>query len=443
MPITWELICNVCTLTRDLVLGSLTVTRSDGQLLACRAEGALFQPAANGSGALVLLAMIPTSVAGRGVAETDRCKDEFLALLGHELRNPLAPIRNAVRLLELQPDKPAVVAEARAIIGRQTAQMTHLVDELLDASRIVRRKVKLRREGLDLADLVRVAAQDHRAELEAAGLVLRIDVPNVPVRIQGDATRLNQVLGNLLHNAAKFTERGGRITVRLVEEAGLAALSVADTGLGIDPLAVPRLFGAFNQLDATLERGKGGLGLGLSVVRGLIELHGGFVEAASGGRGRGSVFTVRIPLDQRPAPAPTAPAPVAAPDGGRRKILIVEDGRDAAESLRMLLSLQGFDVAVAYTGPEGVARARQFHPEAVICDLGLPGMSGFEVARALRSEQETASALLVCVSGYGQDEDKRQARVAGFDDTLVKPVDPEALVRLLAQPNRNQQESVR
>ncbi len=386
------------------------------------------------------------------LAEADRRKDDFLALLGHELRNPLAPIRTAVQLLALKGDDPAVVAQARDMIGRQAGQMTRLVDELLDAGRIARGKVQLRRERLDLAALVRAAVGDQRAGLEAAGLVVAVETPAGPVWVQGDAVRLTQVVGNLLDNAQKSTDPGGRVAVRLAAEESWALLSVEDTGIGIAAEALPGLFEAFSQVNAAPERSQGGLGLGLSVVKGLVELHGGRVEAASAGLGRGSRFTARLPLDtasperQRPeapvADAPGSPAPVARPpvqqdtqwSGSPRKVLVIEDNHDAAESLQMLLSAYGHEVSVAHAGPAGIEQARTFAPDAVICDLGLPGMNGYEVARALRAEPATAAALLVCVSGYGQEHDRRKAREAGFDEALVKPVDPELLVGLLARP---------
>jgi PAS domain S-box-containing protein len=373
------------------------------------------------------------------LALADQRKDEFLALLGHELRNPLAPLRTAVQLLEKKGDDPAVVAHMREIIDRQVGQMTRLVDQLLDASRIARAKVQVRREPLDLAALVRTAAGDHRAELEAAGLLV-MEVAAGPVWVRGDAARLTQVVGNLLHNAQKFTDPGGRVTVGLAVEGEWAALSVEDTGIGIEPEALPKLFEAFSQVDAAPERTQGGLGLGLALVKGLVELHGGRVQAASEGPGRGSRFTVWLPLDMGPA-APPRPGPPAAAASGSppaagqpRKVLIVEDNRDAAESLHMLLAAHGHEVAVAHTGPQGVEGARQFGPEVVLCDLGLPGMSGFDVAKVLRAEPVTAAALLISVSGYGQEQDCQRARDAGFDEALVKPVEPQVLLRLLARP---------
>jgi CheY-like chemotaxis protein len=284
--------------------------------------------------------------------------------------------------------------------------------------------------------LTRSTAEDHRSELEGAGLMLRVETPAGPLWVNGDPTRLTQVIGNLLHNAQKFTDPGGRVALRLVEEDGWAALTVEDTGIGIAPKLLPRLFEAFRQADATPERSKGGLGLGLTVVKGLVELHGGRVRAHSEGIGRGALFTFLLPLLKSEGPRGPVPssssADLSVRETGRIKVLIVEDGLDTAESLRLLLSLHGFEVEVAHSGSEGVERAGKFAPGAVVCDLGLPGMSGFEVAKRLRANPVTAGALLICVSGYGQPEDRRKAREAGFDEFLLKPANTDTLVRLLA-----------
>jgi PAS domain S-box-containing protein len=370
--------------------------------------------------------------------EADQRKDEFLALLGHELRNPLAPITNALEILELKAEDPVAVARARAMIDRQATQLKRLVDELLDASRIARGKVRLTVELLDLAALVRTTIEDHRHEANAAGLSIQVATPPGPVQVRGDLARLTQVITNLWGNAVKFTPKGGQISVRLTVENGSkaeAVLSVSDTGLGIDPVAIPTLFQAFRQVDADPARTKGGLGLGLAVVKGLIELHGGRVEAGSAGRGHGATFTVRLPLGV-PESVTTTGAHTA-PVGGRgSQVVIIEDGVDAAESLRELLELKGFEVAVARTGPEGVELCRQLRPQGVVCDLGLPGMTGYDVARALRADPNTASATLVAVSGYAQEEDRQKARESGFDTLLAKPASTEELTQLLANHRR-------
>ena len=372
--------------------------------------------------------------------KADRRKDEFLALLAHELRNPLAPIRNAVHFLGLRASDPAVVAQARDMIDRQTVQLTRLVDDLLDASRIALDKVRLRLERLDLTALARSTAEDHRTELEAGGLTLSVEALAGPLWVNGDVARLTQVVGNLLYNAMKFTDPGGRVTLRLAEKDEQAVVTVEDTGIGIAPQVLPRLFEAFAQADASLERSKGGLGLGLAVVKGLVELHGGRARAASAGPGRGSAFTFWLPLDRHKGPDQperSGPSPARLSTAGARgKVLIIEDGRDTAESLRMLLSLHGFEVEVAHTGPHGIETAGTFAPNAVVCDLGLPGMSGFEVARALRADPVTAAALLICVSGYGQEEAQRKAREAGFDEVMIKPASNDELVRLLGRGRR-------
>ena len=397
-------------------------------------------PVTDGTGRVLFVAATGTDVTERrqmedALREADQRKDEFLALLGHELRNPLAPIRNALEVLELRGDDPVASARARAMIDRQATQLTRLVEELLDASRIARGKVRLAVERLDLGALVRTVVGDHRAGVETEGLALEVSVPPGPVWVKGDPARLAQVTTNLLNNAAKFTPRGGRVAVRL-EVAGVeAVLSVSDTGVGIAADVLPSLFQAFRQVDADPARTKGGLGLGLAVVRGLVELHDGQAEAASGGRGRGATFTVRLPLSAGREPNPDAPAASDLPAVGARRVLIVEDSADAAESLRELLELKGFEVWVASTGPDGVELARRVGPGAVVCDIGLPGMTGFEVARALRGNPATAEAVLVAVSGYAQEEDRRKAREAGFDALLAKPADFRELIRLLAPPN--------
>jgi PAS domain S-box-containing protein len=371
--------------------------------------------------------------AEEALREADRRKDDFLAMLAHELRNPLGPIRTATEVLKLIGPAEPILTQARDMIQRQVAHMARLVDDLLDVSRISRGKILLRRERFDLAPLVRSAVEDHRPMLEGTGLTLSAELANGPLWVEGDPTRLSQVIGNLLHNANKFTDAGGNVHVRLDADAPCseAVIQVRDTGIGMEPDILRRLFEPFSQAESSLDRTRGGLGLGLALVHGLIELHGGRISAASGGAGQGSEFIIRLPLCGQSSLNQASPSPRPARARSLR-VLIIEDNRDAAESLRILLRLAGHSVEVACTGRAGVDRARQWSPDVVLCDIGLPGgMDGFAVARALRADPEQATATLIALSGYGQEEDQRQARQAGFDRHLTKPVDPTALVELL------------
>jgi PAS domain S-box-containing protein len=364
--------------------------------------------------------------------EADRRKDEFLAMLGHELRNPLAPIRNAVQILKESGGDDPIQRRVREIVERQVTHMTRLIDDLLDVSRISRGKILLRRRRLDLVDLVRIAVEDHRNELEAGGLIVEQDLPDRPLWVDGDPTRLSQAVGNLLHNARKFTDPGGRVTIRIEEADTTVAVILCDTGIGMEPAMVERLFETFSQADRSLERSRGGLGLGLALVRGLIEQHGGKVKAESDGPGCGSRFTLRLPL--APEPEPDAEPEAAPAPRSSRRILIIEDHEDAAESLQILLELSGHEVEAALDGPSGLEAARRFRPEVVLCDVGLPnGMNGYDVARALRTDPELSTCYLIALTGYGQAEDQRLAQEAGFDLHLTKPVDLMVLERVLGR----------
>jgi PAS domain S-box-containing protein len=368
----------------------------------------------------------------RQLQDANRHKDQFLAMLAHELRNPLAPVRNALHILKSARADREAVEQARAVMERQVVHMARIVDDVLDVSRITRGKIALRSERLDLARLVRHAVEDHRASFEDAGLAATADVPEVPLWVQGDPTRLTQVVSNLLRNAVKFTPRGGTVSVRLTADAGLgqAVLTVRDTGAGIEPAMLPRLFEPFTQADRSLDRSQGGLGLGLALVKGLVELHGGETQAASNGPGRGAEFVVRLPLLPEPAAItelPEAPTPA----GKRLRVLVVEDNRDAADTLRVLLELYGYEVTVAHTGPAGVQTAKAWRPDVVLCDIGLPGMDGYGVVRELRRHPATAQARMIAVTGYGSDQDRERSQEAGFDAHLTKPADPTALQALL------------
>jgi CheY-like chemotaxis protein len=319
------------------------------------------------------------------------------------------------------------------MMERQVRHLARIVDDLLDVSRIMRGKIQLRPERLDLAREVRTAAEDHRGILQQAGLRLDVDVPELPVWMTGDPIRLAQILSNLLNNAAKFTESGGRVSVRLaVDIAGkTAAITVRDTGVGIEPELLPHLFETFAQADRSLDRSKGGLGLGLALVMGLAELHGGEVHADSAGPGCGAQFTVRLPVESEPAALSAMPA-APTPDGRHLRILVVEDNRDSADSLRMLLELYGYEVTVAYSGPEGLRAAERWRPDVILCDIGLPGLDGYGVASRLRQNPSTAAARLIAVTGYGGEFDRRRTKEAGFDGHMVKPVEPETLQQVLA-----------
>ncbi len=355
------------------------------------------------------------------LAESDRRKNEFFGILSHELRNPLAPIRNALHLLARAPDDPARAARAREVINRQIGHLSRLVDDLLDLTRITRGSIQLVRERLDLARVVRDTVEDHRAGFDAIGVALVLQLPPAPLHVEGDETRLAQVVGNLLANSAKFTPRGGAVTVRLEEGQGRAALlEVRDTGEGIEPDVLPRIFEPFSQADRSLARSRGGLGLGLSLVKRLVELHGGTVSATSAGRGAGTEVAVRLPLLDPPlaaaeAAAPRVPTRVA-------HVLVVEDNADAAETLREALELEGMEVTLAPDGEAGLAAARRRAPDLVICDIGLPGdLDGYGVARAMRADPGLRRVPLVALTGYVGPEDRARAREAGFDLHLGKP----------------------
>ena len=368
--------------------------------------------------------------ANEQLVEADRRKNEFLAVLSHELRNPLAPIRNSLYVLEHAAPGGEQARRAQQVIGRQSGHLSRLVDDLLDVTRISQNKIRLERQNLDLGELVRRTMEDLCSVFEKNGVALEARLPAECVEVNGDATRLAQVVGNLLQNAAKFTKRGGRATVSISVDASSrrAELRVSDSGVGIEPELLGRLFEPFMQADTTLDRSKGGLGLGLALVKGLVELHGGDVQVRSEGPGKGSEFLVRLPLVQWAVHVPGERPGAAAPG---RRVLIIEDNVDAADSLREVLELGAHEVAVAYSGAEGLTKAREFQPDVVLCDIGLPGMSGFDVARSFKAEEGLKSALLVALSGYTMQEDLQRATEAGFERHLAKPPNIAKLEALL------------
>jgi PAS domain S-box-containing protein len=367
--------------------------------------------------------------------ESDRRKDEFLATLAHELRNPLAPVRNAVQVLRLKgPDEPEL-RWGRDVILRQVEHLTRLVDDLMDVSRITRDKLDLRRERIDLADVIRGAVESSRPTIEQWSHDLTVTLPPRPIFVHGDLVRLAQVFLNLLNNAAKYTERGGRIWLTAEQRGPEVVVSVRDTGIGIPPDKLEHLFQMFFQVDRTRERAQEGLGIGLALVRRLVELHGGSVEARSEGPGKGSEFIVHLPvLVETPAPASNA-GPEAA-RGPSRRILVVDDNRDSADSLAMLLQLGGNEVETAYDGMEAVEAAERFRPDVALLDIGMPRMNGEAACRRIRERDWGEGMVLIALTGWGQEEDRLRTVDAGFDGHMVKPVDPAALMRLLAETRR-------
>jgi len=379
----------------------------------------------------------------RGQAETDRRKDEFLAMLGHEIRNPLAAIRNSLFILERLGSRDAATARQREVIDRQTHNLMRMVDDLLDVSRVTLGKIRLDLQTVDL----REAAERCLSELGMAALAeshdLGLAADAERVLIEGDPVRIEQVICNLVQNAVKYTPRGGRLTVSVRAEGEMGVVRVADDGIGIPQEMLPHIFEPFTQVESSRLRSRGGLGLGLPLVRGLVLLHGGSVEAHSPGPGAGSEFVVSLPL-KPPAMAPVRP-PGEARRGGRGafgaaggkdgglRVLIVEDNLDGRESLRELLELWGHDVDVAANGTEGLVKAFAGHPDAALIDIGLPELDGNEVARRIRAVVDSDRLALIAMTGYGQPEDRRRAIEAGFDTYLVKPVEPSDLVRLLVE----------
>ena len=366
------------------------------------------------------------------VKEADRYKNEFLAMLAHELRNPLAPIRNMLEILKRADGNGALIGQACNTMERQMHQMTRLIDDLLDVSRISRGKLGLRRESIELASVINHAVEACRPAMVSAGHELTVALPPQPVYLSADPTRLAQVVGNLLNNAVKFTNKGGRIFLTVEQEDEQAVIRVRDTGIGIQPEMLPRIFEMFSQVDQSLERSQGGLGIGLTLVQRLVEIHSGSVQAFSEGRGRGSEFVVRLPvMHEKPkSPEPTVSDPTATTG---RRILVVDDNRDSADSLVLLLKITGNETHTAYDGLAAIEAAATFHPDVILLDIGLPKLNGYEVARRIREQPWGKDMVLVAVTGWGQEEDREKSTAAGFNGHLVKPVDLDALAKLMRQ----------
>ena len=369
--------------------------------------------------------------------EADRKKDEFLATLAHELRNPLAPLRNALHILRLKDSQSPEVVWSRDVIDRQLQQMTRLVDDLLDVSRISRGKIELRRERVELSQLVERAVETSRPLIDQGKHQLIVSIPETPILISADVIRVAQIFSNLLNNAAKFSDPGGQIHLSAEVRDKRVVVRVKDTGIGIPADKLARVFDLFTQVDHSIEKSHGGLGIGLTLVDRLVQLHGGTVSAHSDGIGKGSEFIVTLPLAGAPFAQAREPIAWAAGGNGRtagstRRILIADDNRDAAESLGMMLQLSGNEIRMAFDGVEAVSVAEEFRPDVALLDIGLPGMNGYDVARRIRERAGNSSIVLIAVTGWGQDEHRRRSKDAGFDHHLVKPVAPRVIIDLLA-----------
>jgi PAS domain S-box-containing protein len=429
----------------------------DGSIVHCQWYNSVLRDEQGGLISVLSLAMdvtdrheLETSLRAQAerLAEADRHKDELLVMLGHELRNPLTAIANAVLLQDGRPDDPDTARWAHRVVARQTGHLERLVDDLLDVARIERGRIRLERRPLDLCSVVRDTAEANAPLIAERGHRLALDLPTEPLPVEGDETRLAQILCNLIGNAAKYTPAGGLIRVSLDRSDGMAVLAVADNGRGIEPDILHRIFEVFSQGSRTLGRAEGGLGLGLSLVKRLAEMHGGRVEAHSEGPDRGSRFVVHIPLSERqysaadpgpwadgsPAPAPDpvpAPAPTQAQPQRKRRVLVVDDNADIVESLDMLLGLYGFEVGTAGTGAAALAAVAQIAPDVVLLDIGLPDIDGIEVARRLAALPGRSAMKVVAVSGYGQRVTESRGETGLFDGHLLKPPALDALLRVL------------
>lgn len=371
--------------------------------------------------------------AAEALRDADRRKDEFLAILAHELRNPLAPIRNSLQILRMARSHDSSAERVIGLMDRQINLMVRLVDDLMEVSRISRGKIELRKGAVDAADVVRSAVEVSRPLIEAGSHQLSLDVPPEPVSLDGDFVRLTQVVANLLNNAAKYSDEGGRISLQVGRENRWAVISVRDTGHGIPPDMLPLVFEPFLQIERQSGPAQAGLGIGLTLAKHLVELHGGSVVARSEGRGRGSEFVVRLPLGSAAHAADVAPEEDRPPARLRpQRILVVDDNRDAAESLGALLQLLGADVLVVHNGADALDAFATYKPAVVLLDIGMPGMDGHEVARRIRREPGSQEATLIALTGWGQEKDRRRSSSAGFDFHLVKPADLHVLESLLA-----------
>ena len=369
----------------------------------------------------------------RKIQDEDHRKNEFLAMLAHELRNPLAPISNAVHILRVSESDPAKVAWARDLIGRQLKQLVRLVDDLLDVSRITRGKIELKIETVDVAQVVAAAIETSRPNIDAHRHTLSLQLPVEPLALRGDFARVAQILSNLVNNAAKYTPKGGRISLSAAREGDQVAFRIRDSGIGIPPEFMASIFDPFTQADRTLARSQGGLGIGLTLVRRLVEMQHGRVSVRSEGRNRGSEFTVSLPLAAEAGPAldaRDASVRIEASPAGLR-VLVVDDNRDVADSTASIMRMNGCDVHVVYDGRAAIESVKRLRPDAVLLDIGLPAIDGYLVAEHIRAQPENGSTMIVAVSGYGQEQDRLRSKSVGFDYHVVKPIDPAVLAGLV------------
>jgi len=363
--------------------------------------------------------------------DADRRKDEFLATLAHELRNPLAPIRQAALISKAPGATDAQKRWSHDVIDRQVQHMSLLLDDLLDISRVTRGTLALRMQPTELSSIIDSAVETARPTIDAKRHVLAVEVPDEPIQFTADPLRVAQVLSNLLTNAAKYTDPEGQIRLSARCEGDAVVICVKDSGIGISAAALPRVFNMFSQVHSTTDRSEGGLGIGLALAQGLIELHGGKIEASSEGLGCGSEFTVRLPRRTTHVSKITPDRPAAAASASRHRILIADDNRDSAETLAALLRMEGHEVTSVHDGPVALSAFSEIKPDVALLDIGMPGLTGYEVARKMRQSGSGAALTLIAITGWGQDIDKERAYAAGFDHHLTKPVDPHRLAELL------------
>ncbi len=414
----------------------ILIERPNGERLTALAH---INPILDDAGVLLGAVNVVIDVTARRRAEdalkaADRAKDEFLATLAHELRNPLAPLRNAAQILQLDAPPSPNLRWALEVIDRQMQQMTRLIDDLLDVSRVTVNKLELRKSTVELGEIVQAAVESSHPLLESCGHTLRVTV-EPRVFVDGDLTRLAQVVSNLLNNAAKYMERGGRVWLTAERQGGDAVISVRDAGIGLPADMLTRIFEIFVQVDRSLSRSRGGLGIGLTLVKKIVEMHDGTVTAFSDGAGRGSEFVVRLPARSADTTASGASGS-SRPAAASARVLVVDDNEDSAASLAMLLEMVGHEVRTAHDGEEALAAAEDFRPDVAFLDIGLPRMNGHEVAERIRRQPWGKDMTLIALTGWGQDSDRLRSKEAGFDRHLVKPVDPTVLLELLGSNTR-------